>query len=124
MKHELRFDRAIELLRRGQHQAVEQLRSNGGDEAARQAKRQLDLALRCLDLCERYQIDPKAKVTTVPWPAEAFGTFEVFDVGEDGLAERPLIVDGQPLELAPGELIIHLRHVLNLESTPGSPPSA
>ena len=124
MKHELRFDRAIELLRRGQHQAVEQLRSNGGDEAARQAKRQLDLALRCLDLCERYQIDPKAKVTVVPWPAEAFGTLEVFDVGEDGLAERPLIVDGHPLELAPGELIIHLRHVLNLESTPELPSSA
>lgn len=123
MKHRMRFDAALAVLRAQQATLVEQLRvAPAGDvgdaprEALLVAKRELDQAVACLRFCEQHQIHPDASVQRLPWPADYFGSFVLQEVDEmdHPLDMAPLAVNGTVLSLGAGDLLIQQGHGFNL----------
>ncbi|NVD99766.1 hypothetical protein [Massilia sp. BJB1822] len=116
MKHRLELGAASTILRAAQQETAAKLRGAEGREALLETKRQIDLALRCLALCQTYQIHPDAAIDVLPWPSTAYGEFALFDLDESGVptSERSLHVDGRELTCGAGDLLVRVGHVFNL----------
>ena len=110
MKHRLTFDIVIGLLKERQSALANELRQTNGDQVTLEAKRQVDRAIACLNLCETYQIHPDAEVIVLPSPREAFGEFLVMDVNEMGEVPRPVLQDGEPISLGIGDVVVRQSH--------------
>ncbi|MBX7228958.1 MAG: hypothetical protein K1X48_05080 [Burkholderiaceae bacterium] len=120
MKHRLSFDIVVRLLQERQRAAEDALRRTKGSEVALEEKRQLDRAIRCLALCENYQIHPDAEVIGMPWPGETFGEMLVVETDETGdkSSWRPVMVEGEEITLQAGDLVIRQKHVFKLPPDP------
>lgn len=69
---DVKFTQVLEKLTKWRHELVEQMRNPSTTQPAReetlQLKSQLDQAIACLQMCERYQISLNAKVIEIPPP--------------------------------------------------------
>jgi hypothetical protein len=69
---DVKFTQVLEKLTKWRHELVEQMRNPSTTQRAReetlQLKSQLDQAIACLQMCERYQISLNAKVIEIPPP--------------------------------------------------------
>ncbi|QHB70237.1 hypothetical protein [Stenotrophomonas sp. 364] len=99
----------LSLLEEQRAQAVAVLRDTAGDPAALAWKAELDLAIARLQWCTQHAIDGRAVATVLPWPADAFGSFAVFECNDEGapMAKGPLQMAGEPVVLMPGDLLVH-----------------
>jgi hypothetical protein len=73
-------------------------------------KSQLDQAIACLQLCERYQISLNSKVIEIPAPQD--GHLSKYHLMDDCASTerdcwKEVEVNGKPLNVSPGTLIIH-----------------
>jgi hypothetical protein len=73
-------------------------------------KQELDLAIDCLKLCERYGISPKSTVSRLPepitrTPSSEFRVIEDHEL-DDRSAWTEVTIDGEPLRPLPGALLI------------------
>ncbi|WP_416058501.1 hypothetical protein [Stenotrophomonas maltophilia] len=102
------FDQVLPLLQAAQRETIDALRQRPGTPALLERKRQLDRALACLQLCARHAIDGRAQVTVLPWAGDAFGSFGVFELDEEGrpVHVQPMQLDDVRLELLPGDLLV------------------
>lgn len=125
MKHPVQFNFVIDLLKDKQKNIVEALRHSNGDVAWLENKRQIDCAIKCLALCETYQIHPDSTVLTLPWPQDRFGEFQLIEIDESGhpLLEQQAILNEVPLTLGPGDLVIRVGHSFNLRFNPSNTAS-
>ncbi len=116
MKHRLELGAAGNILRAAQQETAAALRGSEGREALLETKRQIDLALRCLALCQTYQIHPDSEIDVLPWPSTAYGEFALFDLDESGMptSARPLHLAGRELSCGAGDLVVRVRHGFNL----------
>jgi hypothetical protein len=110
---ELRFDEVIASLRRWQESLAERLRDSATRDGAVQLKRQLDDAIECLELCERYQVRPNAKVIVLP-ETETRSPSSEFRLIEDHESDRSehwteVMLNGARVRPSPGSLIIERR---------------
>ena len=81
MKHRLELHLVISRLRVQQQALVTQLRETRGAADVLEEKRQVDRAIACLEICERFQIHPDSKITMIPDSMDWMGEFAVVDVG-------------------------------------------
>ncbi|MCF7749577.1 hypothetical protein KQ945_02370 [Bacillus subtilis subsp. subtilis] len=97
------------LLEAQRDRAIALLGERGGSTAARTLKIELDRALARLRWCERHAIEGGTVAVALPWPGDAFGSFAVFELDEEGHPSTgmPLCIAGQPLDLLPGDLLVH-----------------
>ncbi len=75
-----------------------------------QRKRELDDAIGCLTLCLRHQIDPRARVVTIPdtltrTPSSELRLIEDHE-SDDRRYWQEVVVDGKSLRPSPGDLLI------------------
>lgn len=111
---EIKFTEVLEKLTKWRQELVEQMRNPSTTQLAReeilQLKSQLDQAIACLQLCERYQISLNSKVITIP-PLQQ-GRLSKYHLMDDcASAEqegwKEVEVNGKPLAVLPGTLLIH-----------------
>ncbi|WP_313141206.1 hypothetical protein [Stenotrophomonas sp.] len=102
------FDQVLPLLQAAQRETIDGLRHSPGTPALLERKRQLDRAVACLQLCAQHAIDGRARVTVLPWTGDAFGSFGVFELDEEGQTVHGQVVqlDDVRLELLPGDLLV------------------
>ncbi len=108
--HPIELEEVIEHLRLWREGVESQLRSPETHAAALKQKRQIDTAIGCLELCQRFQIRPTAKVTRLPdtqtqTPSSDFRLIEDHesDHKEDWVEVR---INGERFYLYPDDLII------------------
>jgi hypothetical protein len=106
----VQFDEIVERLRQWRDTVVEQMKEPASNSGAVRLKIQLDDAIECLRLCERYQIGPKARVVRLPEPRTNTPSSE-YRVMEDQETDRrehwiEVVIDGVPIRPAPGSLLI------------------
>lgn len=106
----IQFDEVVERLRQWRDTALEQLRDPASKSEALRRKLQLDDAIDCLRLCERYQIRPDATVVRLPEPQTKSPSCE-YRVVEDQETERrehwiEVMINGVPLRPVPGSLVV------------------
>jgi len=110
---EIKFTEVLEKLIKWRHELVDQMRNPSTTERTReevlQLKVQLDQAIACLQLCERYQILLGAKVIEIPSAlCDEFSEYHLMD--DCGLTERDswveVTVDGKPIRISPSSLIV------------------
>lgn len=110
MQHRLDFKTVIHKLDLWREDAVAQLRDPQTHAEALMLKRQLDVAIAALELCQRFQIKPEGRVTVLPdlgtmTPSCAYRIME--DQETDNRAQWvELEIEGYHLELSPGDIII------------------
>ncbi len=111
---EVKFTQVLERLRKWRQELVEQMRNPSTTQLAREEtlklKSQLDQAIACLQICERYQISLNSKVIEIPLPQHAYSSKlhlmdDLASTERDGW--REVEVNGKPLAVLPGTLIIH-----------------
>ncbi len=108
----IKFTQVLEKLKKWRHELVDQMRSPSTTQSAReeilQLKVQLDQAIACLQLCEKYQISLSSKVLEIPQPKHDHSSqYHLMD--DCGLEPKYWIeveVDGKPIKPSPGFLII------------------
>ncbi len=110
---EVKFTEVLGKLNRWRHELVEQMRNPSTNQYAReevlQLKVQLDQAIGCLQLCERYQILLSSKVTEIPLPKH--GHLSEYHLMEDcESTDRDdwveVEVNGKPVQPSSGALIV------------------
>ncbi len=98
-------------LRSWRDETVAALRSDSGDRSVELAlKRELDRAIACVELCDRYAIDPQGKVTVLPesrtrTPSSEYRLVEDHET-DDRAHWTEVHVDGEPVRPAPGDAIL------------------
>lgn len=111
---EIKFTEVLEKLTKWRQELVEQMRNPSTTQLAReetlQLKSQLDQAIACLQICERYQISLNSKVIEIPSPQQShLSKYHLMD--DCGSIEKEawkeVEVKGKPLAVSPGSLIIH-----------------
>jgi hypothetical protein len=116
---EVKFTQVLDKLTKWRHELVDQMRNPSTNQYAREEvlklKVQLDQAIGCLQLCERYQILLSSKVTEIPLPKH--GHLSEYHLMEDcESAERDywieVEVNGKPVQPSSGSLIIEKSQVL------------
>ena len=116
---EVRLTQVLEKLNKWRHELVEQMRSPSTTELQREEvlklKVQLDQAIGCLQLCERYQILLTSKVIEiVRSPNNHASEYHLMD--DCASAERDswieVEVNGKPVELSPEFLIVEKSQAL------------
>ena len=107
MNHQypLQFDRVIAQLEQWREDVKDELRVPATRESALELKRQLDVAVACLEFCQRHQIRPDCSVTVLP-PTRTRTPSSEYRIVEDHESENredwtEIEVNGQPLR--PGE---------------------
>lgn len=108
MKDDAPFEHVLALLQAAQREAIDGLRMHPDAPGQLQRKRQLDRAMACLRLCAQHGIDGRAQVTVLPWAGDAFGSFGVFELDEEGqpVHDTVMQVGNARLELLPGDLLV------------------
>jgi len=106
----IQFSEVVERLRQWRDTALEQMKDPVSRSEALQLKLQLDGAIDCLRLCERYRIRPDARVVRLPEPQTKTPSSE-YRIVEDQETDRreywiEVTIDGAPLRPAPGSLLI------------------
>jgi hypothetical protein len=89
------------------------LRDPQGHADAMRLKRQLDAAVAALEMCQRFQIRPEGRVTVLP-NLQTMTPACSYRVCEDNETDNPaewieLRIDGERLELSPGDIVIEQR---------------
>lgn len=116
---EVKFTQVLEKLNKWRHELVEQMRSPSTTESHREEvlklKVQLDQAIGCLQLCERYQILLSSKVIEIV--RSQHGLSSKYHLMDDcASAERDywveVEVNGKPIELSPEFLIVEKSQTL------------
>jgi hypothetical protein len=116
---EVKFTQVLEKLNKWRHELVEQMRSPSITELHREEvlklKVQLDQAIGCLQLCERYQILLTSKVIEIV-RAQQDHSSEYHLMDDCASAERDswieVEVNGKPIELSPEFLIVEKSQTL------------
>ena len=110
---EIKFTEVLEKLTQWRQELVEQMRNPSttqqGREDVLKLKSQVDQAIACLQLCERYQISLNAKVTEVPTlQQEHLSAYHLIDscFSTEPQNGKPVEVNSKPLVITPGDLII------------------
>ena len=116
---EVRFTQVLEKLNKWRHELVEQMRSPSTTELHREEvlklKVQLDQAVGCLQLCERYQILLTSKVTEIVRSPNGHSS-EYHLMDDCASAELDswieVEVNGKPVEFSPEFLIVEKSQAL------------
>lgn len=116
---EVRLTQVLEKLNKWRHELVEQMRSPSTTESQREEvlklKVQLDQAIGCLQLCERYQILLTSKVIEIVRSQQGHSS-EYHLMDDCASAERDswieVEVNGKPVELSPEFLIVEKTQAL------------
>lgn len=112
-RREVKFTQVLEKLTKWRQELVEQMRNPSTTQRAReetlQLKSQLDQAIACLQMCERYQISLNAKVIEIPPPQNSPSS--KYHLMDDGAStERDcwteVEVNGKSLTISPETLLI------------------
>lgn len=108
--HPLQFDLVIAQLEQWRDDAKDELRAPITRENALELKRQLDVAVECLEFCQRYQIRPTAHVTVLP-PTQTRTPSSEYRVMEDHESENredwtEVEVDGRQFRPGEGDIIL------------------
>ncbi len=106
----VKFEDVAGMLRQWRESLLDRLRDPATRDEAVRLKHQLDDAIGCLDLCERHQIRPEARVVAVPEPQTRSPSSE-FRLVEDHESDcrevwTEAMLDGEPIRPLPGSLII------------------
>lgn len=110
---EVKFTEVLEKLTQWRQELVEKMRNPSTTQLAREEtlklKSQLDQAIACLQICERYQISLNSKVIEIPVSQQAHSSkFHLMDdlASTERESWREVEVNGKPLVVSPGTLII------------------
>jgi len=106
----IQFGEVVERLGQWRDTVLEQMGDPAPKSEALRLKLQLDDAIDCLRLCERYQIRPNATVVRLPEP-QTKTPFSEYRVMEDQETDRrehwiEIMINGVPLRPAPGSLVV------------------
>jgi hypothetical protein len=106
----VKFDEITGILRQLRLSVLHGLRDPATRDEALRLKLQLDDAIGCLELCERYHIRPDARVLAVPKPQTSSPSSE-FRLVEDHESDRrevwtEVMFDGESIRPLPGSLLI------------------
>jgi hypothetical protein len=106
----IQFGEVVERLHQWRNTVLEQMADSTSKSEAVRLKLQLDDAIDCLRLCERYQIRPNATVVRLPEPQTITPSSE-YRLVEDRETDRrehwiEVMIDGIPVRPAPGSLLI------------------
>ena len=109
-ENEIAFEEVTAKLRVWREQIVVELRSPDTHDEVILLKRQLDAAINCLEFCQRHQIRPNSKVIVLPdtqtqTPSSNYRVLED-DETDDRECWIELEINGEPLNLYPGDIII------------------
>lgn len=110
---EVKFTQVLEKLTKWRHELVEQMRNPSTTQRVReetlQLKSQLDQAIACLQMCERYQISLNAKVIEIP-PPQNRRSSKYYLMDDCGSTERDcwteVQANGKSLAVSPETLLI------------------
>ena len=112
LNYNLDFTAVVHKLGLWREEAITQLRDPQAHDEALILKRQLDSAIAALELCQRFQIRPDARVTVLPGFSTMSGpSFTEYRLMEDSETENredwfELEIDGEPVRLAPGDIVL------------------
>jgi len=106
----VQFDEIVKRLHQWRNTVLEQMRDPASKSESARLKLQLDDAIDCLGLCERYQIGPNARVVRLPEPRTNTPSSEYRVVEDQETDQREhwieVVIDGAPISPAPGSLLI------------------
>jgi hypothetical protein len=109
-EHELEFETVTAKLCAWRKEIMVEFRSPKTHDKAIQLKRQLDAAVLCLEFCQRHQIRPNSEVVVLPdtQTQTPLSNYRVLEDHETDKREHwvEVEVNGEPLQLYPGDIII------------------
>lgn len=125
MKPTLHLPQVLHTLQQERANCIAALRHQNDDATALAYKQQLDVAIACLQWCERHQVSGNSPVQVLPFPRNAFGEYVLLEANESGDYLPEPVRDLHQQTIAPdaGDLIVHLGHVLNLQNNAEKPTS-
>lgn len=106
----IQFDAVLERLEEWRESLLDRLSDPALQAETLRVKLQIDDAIGCLRLCERYQITSGASVVQLPEPDTRTPSSE-FRIIEDQESEKrecwnEVMIDGAPIRPAPGTLLV------------------